>query len=113
MLFHLCHLAVITLMTLNELYKSWSYSIMSFFSVSQGVHFSIFSFQIVIQCPQWSWTQLLDPRFAGSNPAEDDGFLRVIKVCSMTSFGGEVKPLVPCFDLWHVKEPYENERYAL
>jgi hypothetical protein len=22
---------------------------------------------------------LLDPRFAGSNPADDDGFLRVIK----------------------------------
>jgi hypothetical protein len=38
----------------------------------------------------------LDPRFAGSNPAEDDGFLRVIKIRSMTSFGGEVKPSVPC-----------------
>jgi hypothetical protein len=38
----------------------------------------------------------LDPRFAGSNPAEDDGFLRVIKIRSMTSFGGEVKPSVAC-----------------
>jgi hypothetical protein len=38
----------------------------------------------------------LDPRFAGSNPAEDDGFLRVIKIRSTTSFGGEVKPSVPC-----------------
>jgi hypothetical protein len=28
----------------------------------------------------------------GSNPAEDDGFLRVIKIYSITSFGGEVKP---------------------
>jgi hypothetical protein len=40
---------------------------------------------------------LLDPWFAGSNPAEDDdGFLRVIKIRSATSFGGEVKPSVPC-----------------
>jgi hypothetical protein len=38
----------------------------------------------------------LGPRFAGSNPAEDDGFLRVIKFRSTTSFGGEVKPSVPC-----------------
>jgi hypothetical protein len=37
-----------------------------------------------------------DPRFSGSNPAENDGFLRVIKIRSTTSFGGEVKPLVPC-----------------
>jgi hypothetical protein len=33
----------------------------------------------------------LDPRFTGSNPAEDDGFFR-----STTSFGEEVKPSVPC-----------------
>jgi hypothetical protein len=37
-----------------------------------------------------------DPRFAGSNPAEDNGFLRVIKIRSTTSFGGEVKSSVPC-----------------
>jgi hypothetical protein len=37
----------------------------------------------------------LDPRFAGSNPAEGDGFLRVIKIRSTTSFKGEVKPSVP------------------
>jgi hypothetical protein len=44
----------------------------------------------------------LDPRFTGSNPAEDNGFLRVIKICSMTSFGGEVKSSVPCrrFTAW-------------
>jgi hypothetical protein len=47
----------------------------------------------------------LDPRFAGSKPAEDDGFLRVIKIRSTTSFGGEV-------DLRHVKEPYEHETDA-
>jgi hypothetical protein len=38
----------------------------------------------------------LDPRFAGSNPAKDDGFLRVIRIHSITSFGEEVKPSVPC-----------------
>jgi hypothetical protein len=32
----------------------------------------------------------LDSKFLFSNPAEDDGFL------SVTSFGGEVKPSVPC-----------------
>jgi hypothetical protein len=38
----------------------------------------------------------LHPRLAGSNLAEDDGFLRVIKIRSTTSFGGEVKSSVPC-----------------
>jgi hypothetical protein len=38
----------------------------------------------------------LDPRFSGSIPTEGDGFLRVIKIRSTTSFGGEVKPSVPC-----------------
>jgi hypothetical protein len=37
----------------------------------------------------------LDPRFAVSNPADDDGYLRVIEIRSTTSFGGEVKPSVP------------------
>jgi hypothetical protein len=35
----------------------------------------------------------LDP---SSNPAEDDGFLRAINICGTISFGGEVKPKVPC-----------------
>jgi hypothetical protein len=47
----------------------------------------------------------LDPRFAGSNPAEDDGILRAIKISSKNSFEEEVKPLVPCRKfLRHVKE---------
>jgi hypothetical protein len=33
----------------------------------------------------------LVPKFAGSNPAEAVGFLKALK-----SFGGEVKPSVPC-----------------
>jgi hypothetical protein len=47
--------------------------------------------------------------FAGSNPAEDDGFLRAIKVLSTNFFGWEVKSSVPCKILRHVKEPYEYE----
>jgi hypothetical protein len=43
----------------------------------------------------WRRTQLyvgiylFQPRFAGSNLAEDDGFLRAIKICNTTFFGGE------------------------
>jgi len=39
---------------------------------------------------------LLVPKFAGSNPAEAVGFLRAKKILSTPSFGGEVKPSVPC-----------------
>jgi hypothetical protein len=53
----------------------------------------------------------LGPRFAGSDPAEEDGFLRVINICSTTSFRGEVKLSVPCcYISQHVKEPHEYER---
>ena len=38
----------------------------------------------------------LVPKFAGSNPAEAVGFLTVKKILSTPSFGGEVKPSVPC-----------------
>ena len=39
----------------------------------------------------------LEPKFAGSNPAEAVGFLRAKKkFLSTPSFGGEVKPSVPC-----------------
>jgi hypothetical protein len=50
----------------------------------------------------------LDPRFAGSNPAKDNGFLMVIKIRSKLSFAGEEKPLDPFREiLWHVKEHFE------
>jgi hypothetical protein len=42
------------------------------------------------------WRIPLDPRIAGSNPAESDGLLRGIKIRCTLSFGGEVKPSVPC-----------------
>jgi len=38
----------------------------------------------------------LVPKFAGSNPAEAVGFLGQKKILSTPSFGGEVKPSVPC-----------------
>ena len=34
--------------------------------------------------------------FAGSNPARVGGFFQSLKILRMTSFGREVKPLVPC-----------------
>jgi hypothetical protein len=37
----------------------------------------------------------LDPKFAGSNPVEYDGFLREIKIRSTTAFGWGVKPSAP------------------
>ena len=36
------------------------------------------------------------PKFAGSNPAEAVGILGRKKILSTPSFGGEVKPSVPC-----------------
>jgi hypothetical protein len=53
----------------------------------------------------------LDPRFAGSNPAEDDKVLRTIKIRCTTSFGGEIKPSAPCHKiLRHVKYPYSMKQ---
>jgi hypothetical protein len=49
--------------------------------------------------PQWSWWLSclpLEPKFMDSNPTEGDGLLWAIKVCSTTSFKGEVKLLTPC-----------------
>jgi predicted nucleic acid-binding Zn ribbon protein len=41
----------------------------------------------------------------GKNPANDNGLLRAIKVCSTPSFRGEVKPSARCHEiLWHVKK---------
>ena len=44
----------------------------------------------------WLSYRPLNPRFAGSNPAAVDGFFQSVKILSMTSFGREVKLLVPC-----------------
>jgi hypothetical protein len=45
-------------------------------------------------------------KFAGSNPAEAVGFF------STPSYGGEVKPSVPCRALRHVKEPKSDVEVA-
>jgi hypothetical protein len=50
----------------------------------------------------------LDPRFVVSNSVEIDRFLRAIKIHSMHSFGGEVKPSSPCQQIFqHVKNPFQ------
>jgi hypothetical protein len=49
----------------------------------------------------------LDQRFAGLSSAEDNGFLKAIKIRSATFIGGKVKPAVPCRSIYrYVKEPY-------
>ena len=47
---------------------------------------------------RWSRGSVLPlvPKFAGSNPAEAVRFFRAKKILSKPSFGGEVKPSVPC-----------------
>jgi hypothetical protein len=53
----------------------------------------------------------LEPRFAGSNPAEDDEYLRAIKIRSVTSFGVEVKPLTHVARFYGMlKKPVGYER---
>jgi hypothetical protein len=52
----------------------------------------------------------LEPRFAGSNPAEDDEFLRAIKIRSITSFGVEVKPTHVARFYGMLKNPVGYER---
>jgi hypothetical protein len=70
-----------------------------------------------IQSPSavlWFSCVSLNPRFAGTNPAEEDGFLRAIKICSATSFEGELKPSVPCRKiLRYAKEPPGSMKYIL
>jgi hypothetical protein len=54
---------------------------------------------------------ILDPRFSCLNPAEGDGCLRAIKILSMPSFGGEVKPsahVARCYGM--LKIPSKCER---
>jgi hypothetical protein len=46
----------------------------------------------------------IGPKVFGFNLVKGDGFLKVIKICSTPSFGGEVKPLAPCHNiLQHVE----------
>jgi hypothetical protein len=52
------------------------------------------------------------PKGHGFKPGRGDGFLRVIKICSMPSFRWEVKLEVPCLKiLQHVKDPLGYFRY--
>jgi hypothetical protein len=52
------------------------------------------------------------PKVRGLKPGRGDKFSRTIKIRITTSFGGEVKPSVPCRKiLRHSKELYEYVRY--
>ena len=55
-------------------------------------------FKYLALTPEVPWLSYspLDPRTAGSNPAEVEGLFERVKTLSMTSFGREVKPWVPC-----------------
>jgi hypothetical protein len=44
-------------------------------------------------------------KFAGSNPAEAVGYLRAKKIPNTPSFGGKVKPSVPCRRISEEKDP--------
>ena len=66
---------------------------------------------IRLSTPVVPWLySILDPRFAGLNPAEIDGFFQRVKILSMTSFGREIKPWVPCQSFTHVKDPQAEIR---
>jgi hypothetical protein len=53
----------------------------------------------------------LESRFAGQYPADNDGFLKSIKIRNTAVFGGEVKPSASCRDiLRHVKYPLRYDR---
>jgi hypothetical protein len=54
------------------------------------------------------------PNGRGFKPGRGDGFLRVIKFRSTTSFGLEVKPSAPCREIFrNVEDPlrYDRETY--
>ena len=53
---------------------------------------------------QWLSYSPLDPRFAGSTRPESMDIFQSVKFLSMTSFGREVKPWVPCRRFPNVKE---------
>jgi hypothetical protein len=53
----------------------------------------------------------IGPKVRGFKRGRGDGFLRTIEIRSTLSFGGEIRPSVPCRQiLWYVKELYEYER---
>jgi hypothetical protein len=59
----------------------------------------------------WLSSLPLDPRFAGSNPSDDNGYLPAVKILSTTFFGREVKPLVSYRKIYDMlKNPAEYDR---
>jgi hypothetical protein len=48
----------------------------------------------------------IGPKVRGFRPGQSDGFLMAIKILSMPSFGGEMKPLAPCRK---ILQPVKNQ----
>jgi hypothetical protein len=53
------------------------------------------------------------PKVRGFKPGQGREDFKGDKIRSTPSFGGEVKPSVPCRRLRHIKEPYEHDRCSL
>jgi hypothetical protein len=93
----------------GNLWSSFSKQVIIFSSHSQSIIMAVRIVWVLIRPRRCSGCHALssDPGFAGSNPAEDGGFLKVIKICSTTTFEGKVTPSVPYRKvLRHVKEPW-------
>jgi hypothetical protein len=52
----------------------------------------------------------IGPKIRGFKPGRCDGFLRAIKICSTSSFGGEARPSALCR---HVRDPFKGRRDTL
>ena len=74
---------------------------------NMSISYPRISFSMSLSTPVVQWLSYLplDPRFVGSIPAGVDGFFQSAKNLSMTSFGREVKPWVPCRRFTPRKEP--------
>jgi hypothetical protein len=58
--------------------------------------------------PRWSSGNVLatGPKDRGFKPGRGQWIFKGDKIRSTTSFGGEVKPSLPCRKILHVKDPY-------
>ena len=63
----------------------------------------------VLQTQRLRWSRgsvlAFGTQIRGFKPGRSRRIFKGEKILSMPSFGGEVKPSVPCLDLRHVKDP--------
>jgi hypothetical protein len=102
----------ITLLIITKFEKCFSKEVLQFCTlvfvcVRVCVYIYLFLYMIDLLASVAGWLSCLrlNLRSEGSNPVDDDGFLREIKIHSIASFGGEVKLLSLCHKiLRHVNE---------